>query len=316
VSCDLHGISSLPDATSNILNVSDIELTYHWTTSTSHTMSVWSSGAMFWKSHATELGFAHHYVLHLIFTVTALHLAHVRPARREEYIARANHHYGLALPSVTSELARINSDNCDAVLISVQFICFVCWARGPQPGEFLAFGESGSSEWLIMFRGIRTTLEILLSENFKNNHASRLTAKERPLPQYSDPPHFEEVLEELRDWVKHASTSEVERETDLRAIDILLDCYRSRYGGVDSEYHVVFAWLYKMSEEYLARLQLHESVPLITYAYFTVLMHDMERYWYMIGWTHHVMSGIYGILHDDHRVWIRWPMAQVGWIPP
>ena len=73
---------------------------------------------------------------------------------------------------------------------------------------------------------------------------------------------------------------------------------------------------YKQHEEFLTGLQRHDPAPLIIYAYFTVLMNDMERFWYIKGWTHHVMGGIYSILPDEHRMWIRWPMAEVGYIPP
>jgi hypothetical protein len=99
-------------------------------------------------------------------------------------------------------------------------------------------------------------------------------------------------------------------------VDILQECYSSRYEGVDSEYHVAFAWLYKMSDDFLDRLQQRQTIPLIIYAHFVVLMHEMERFWYMKGWTHHVMRGIFEALSREETAWIRWPMARVGWIAP
>lgn len=108
---------------------------YHWTTSTCYTLSSQASGATFWRSNIAELGFAHHHLLHLILAFTALHLARARPSRHIEYKTQAEHHYALALPDLTSELAHLNVENGDAVYVSVQLTCFITWARGPRPGD-------------------------------------------------------------------------------------------------------------------------------------------------------------------------------------
>jgi hypothetical protein len=288
---------------------------YHWTTSTCMTLSHQNAGATFWRTSVTEVSFSHDFVLHLLLAVTALHLAYCRPARHDEYTTLADYHYGAALPSVTSELSHISQENCDAVLLSVQLICFITWARRPQPGEYLAFGENGRSEWLIMFRGVRTTRESLEDGAFTRSLAPNLRTKTGPLRELRPPPAFNEPLAELLSYIKTNSTPS-ELECNLYSHKVLEECYHNRYCGVDGEYHVVFAWLYKMTDGFLEALQRHDAVPLVLYAHFAVLMNDMEAFWYMRGWTAHVLNGIWGILRDEDRVWIRWPMAIVGYIPP
>lgn len=250
-----------------------------------------------------------------MLALTALQLANCRSDRRERYEALADQHYECALGSVTQTITNINSDNCEAILLSVQLICFVNWARGPRPGEYLAFGGNGRSEWLIMFRGVRTTMENLRQQDFATRYDTAAQSKSRPLPPMNEPLAYETQLSELREHVSVVSLSS-EREENVQAVDALRNCYSSRYDGEDSEYHVVFAWLYKMSDSFLNRLQQRDPILLIIYAHFVVLMHEMERFWYMQGWTHHVMSGIYESLGREDRHWIRWPMAQVGWIAP
>ncbi|KAF2713820.1 hypothetical protein K504DRAFT_462304 [Pleomassaria siparia CBS 279.74] len=222
------------------------------------------------------MGFEHPYILHLVFAFTALHLATSRPDQRDEYMAISERHYEAALPVVTSELAKLNPKHCHAICMAVQLVCLIHCARGPQPGEFLAFGEGGRSEWLIMFRGIRTTRE------FMNTKYLRVKVPERPVPLYDFPPKYETALADLRDWVDHVSVmGDDERDANLHAVDELAKCYHARYGGTESELLLVFAWLYKMSDEYLRRLQDLEPVPLVIFAWFTVLLGDMERLWYV-----------------------------------
>jgi hypothetical protein len=278
-------------------------------------LSAWQAGATRWQTLVEDLGLQNEYVLHLIFALTALHLASCRPNRQDEYLAKADYHYESALTTLTSEIAHIGAHNCDAVLTAVQLICFINWARGPKPGEFLAFGEQGRSQWLIMFRGIRTTLDNFGTLPFSLTHGPATRSINRPLSQLCAPLNYVEQLSELHEHTAFLTAIGSASEEDVLSVNILKECYDSRYGGVDSEYHVVFAWLYRMPESFLDRLQHREAICLIIYAHFVVLMHDMERFWYMKGWTHHVMGGIFAALPNEHRNWIRWPIAHVGWIP-
>ena len=113
-----------------------------------------------------------------------------------------------------------------------------------------------------------------------------------------------------------SAETEGQRDGNTKSVDILKEMFDNRYTPKDSEYHVVFGWLYRMDEGFLQRLQNYEPGPLIIYGHFTVLMYDMEKFWYMKGWTHHIMSGIYAVLPNDYRPWLDWPMRQVSWIPP
>lgn len=296
------------------LNVADAELMYHWTTSTSLTLSSQSGGATFWKTSVTEIGLSHHYVLHLLLSLTALHLAHCRPTRYGEYTSLADHHYTAALPSVTSELAHIHKDNADPVLLSGMFICFITWARGPRPGEFLAFGENGRSEWLIMFRGVRITMESLDLASFSRSFPPNMRNRIKPPCELKRPPAYKEALADLLGYVK-SNSDPVQLKSNLFSHQVLEENYENRSNGIDGEYHAVFAWLYKMEESFLEALQRHDPVPLVLYAHFAVLMNDMESFWYMKGWTSHVLRGIWGILRNEDRVWVRWPMSVVGCIP-
>jgi hypothetical protein len=297
------------------LRISEIELTYHWSTTTSQSLSAWESGATVWRTLMEEVALNYRYVLHFMFALTALQLAHCRADRGAEYRRIADQHYNRALAGVTHSMKNISSDNCDSILISAELTCLVHFAIGPQTGDYLAFADYGTSGWLVMFRGIRTTLESFGRDNFTKTHVPAVKSKNRPLPAMDEPLRYAKQLKELHEHVSVTSPSS-ESKGNVRAVEILQDCYSSRYGGIDSEYHVAFAWLYKMSDDFLNRLQQRDALPLIIYAHFVVLMHEMEKFWYMKGWTHHIMRGIFEALDREQTPWIRWPMARVGWIGP
>ncbi|XPS69862.1 hypothetical protein M3J09_002114 [Ascochyta lentis] len=298
------------------LSISDIELTYHYTTSTCFTVSPWATSGINWQHQMAEIGFENPYVLHLMFAFTALHLAHCRPTRREQYVATADHHYEQALILVTPEIANLGPSNCDAVLAAVQMICFISWGRGPQPGEYLAFGRDKRSDWLMMFRGIRTTLSSISRKEFAKTHAPATNNKSRPLPAQEAPAGYEKQLDELREHVDFVSKDTPHHEEDTEAVDILREMYNNRYQGIDTEYHVAFGWLYRMTDSFFERLQQRDPTAMIVYAHFVVLISALEQFWYMQGWTHHVMDGIWESLPREHRAWLDWPAKRIAWIRP
>lgn len=305
-----HDVSSIE---TEGLQLSQIELTYHWTTTTSHSLSAWWTGAAVWQSLLHDVALRHTHVLHLMFALTASQLAVCRVDQKDRYVALADQHYEMALTNVTHAMANIDKDNSEAVFLSVQLICFVNWAKGPKEGEYLAFGRRGRSDWLIMFRGVRT-----ISQAFRQHNPPRKSdagiLKARPLPSLHEPDGWESQLSEIYEHISTVSAPS-EHDENVQAVEILKECFTSRYHGGDSEYHVVFAWLYRMSDDFLDRMQQHESIPLVLYAHFVVLMQEMERFWYMKDWTKHCMSGIYEALSKEYRPWIKWPMAKIGWIP-
>ncbi|KAJ8117291.1 hypothetical protein OPT61_g1470 [Boeremia exigua] len=298
------------------LPISEIELTYHYATSTCFSVSPWMTSGTNWQTQMADIGFSNPYVLHLMFALTALHLAHCRPDRREQYTATADSHYERALVLVTPNIANLNPSNCDAVLVAVQMICFITWGRGPQPGEYLAFGRDKKSDWLMMFRGIRTTLSSIERPQFAKTHAPATRSKSRPLPLQEIPEEYEKQLDDLREHLDFVSKDTPSHEEDLQSIDILREMYDNRYKGVDGEYHVAFGWLFRMSDDFLERLQQRDPIPMIIYAHFVVLIRVLEQFWYMQGWTHHVMSGIWDLLPREHRAWLDWPIKRIGWVKP
>lgn len=223
-----------------------------------------------------DIGFDNPYVLHLMFALTALHLAHCRPDRQEQYVATADHHYERALILVTPEIANLSSTNCDAVLMAVQMIRFIGWGRGPQPGEYLAFGRDKRSDWLMMFRGINATLSSIDRQQFVKTHAAATRGKDRPLPAQEGPEEYEKHLDELRNHVAFVSKDSPSVAEDDQAIAILCEMYDNRYSGVDTEYHVTFGWLFRMTDGFLERLQQRDPIPMIIYAYFVVLIRVLE----------------------------------------
>ncbi|KAH9427932.1 hypothetical protein MCOR02_011430 [Pyricularia oryzae] len=78
---------------------------------------------------------------------------------------------------------------------------------------------------------------------------------------------------------------------------------------------VVFGWMYHISDDFIERVKARHPVALAIFAHFVVLLSVLELKWTTKGWPEHLLSGIYDALGAAGRLWIRWPMERVGWLP-
>jgi hypothetical protein len=129
------------------------------------------------------------------------------------------------------------------------------------------------------------------------------------------------ILSDLRSRIM--SSPEVIRDPELgRTYDSAIDdlCAglttfsRPDYRPVDIT--DAFVWRFLHSEAFvpLLRAQKQEAVAIL--AHFCILLGKMESQWWLQGWGTHLLSRAWEILDQDHRLWIQWPIEELGWVPP
>lgn len=77
-----------------------------------------------------------------------------------------------------------------------------------------------------------------------------------------------------------------------------------------------FMWVYRVSDNLLPYLRVPTQEAVAIFAYFLVLLNRVPDQWWVRGWAEHLISKVYGLLDAEHRLWIRWPIEQLGWLPP
>lgn len=77
----------------------------------------------------------------------------------------------------------------------------------------------------------------------------------------------------------------------------------------------VYYWLYCMEDDFLDLIVQRRPLALVVFAHFVVLLRVLSGCWWMQGWTTHLMQEIWGLLDEDYRLWICWPIEELGWRP-
>lgn len=100
------------------------------------------------------------------------------------------------------------------------------------------------------------------------------------MPTQELPRDYERHLDDLKEHVEFVSKGTPGHEDNVQALNILREMHDNRCHSKDGEYHVSFGWLYRVTDNFLERLQQREHTPMIIYAYFVVLVCSLEPFWY------------------------------------
>lgn len=299
----------------------------------------------FWSIDCPKLGFAHPHTLHLILTYSALHMSRheADPERQQQLHDEAVLHFATALQQTRLELSRLGRHNAHALYVSSMLVCFCTFAKGPSDGDFLMFtaGGDGPATWMQLVRGVRTIIETMGSP-FMFDEDGPLRAMVRKDPddrtQDRDAERRERSRQHRPDWrppvnrLRHhicsllgPAGSDRPRNDDvcrlsLTALEEICPPCEAMWGKTpdeplerDQEYSV-YAWLYRLDDNFIRCLERKEQIALVVFAYFALLLKELEVYWFMQGWAEHIILGTDQFLDEEHKRWLEWPKEQLGLI--
>ncbi|KAJ5823235.1 hypothetical protein N7447_005575, partial [Penicillium robsamsonii] len=312
--------SSVLSQTQDTLSFADLRLFHHFVTETYRTLADETTDHnRIWQTHLPQWGFSSPSIFHLILALAALHLGYLHPEVRDQYVMQADEHFTFGIRSVSAILSSLDSENCQSIYMSTVLICFVYFAHGPKPGEYLVFSETGKAEWLVLMRGVRS---ILMSSHDKI-FTGVLEIQPDPAIQGVSPLLQDELREhqshikELRHYIETQTDGNSMGQIDVDALENLLEtfeeAYQCRSAGKDGVFLMPFVvgWIYRRPERFIGLLEEKEPLSLIVLAYWCILLKFMRSSWLMIAWDRHVITGIRESLGVEFHPWIEWPVSVI-----
>ncbi|RAH47384.1 Zn(II)2Cys6 transcription factor domain-containing protein [Aspergillus brunneoviolaceus CBS 621.78] len=285
-----------------------------------------------------RLGFSHHYVLRLLLAFAGFHLVRKSEGNPRvqymgtatDYFAEADRHLETAVQEVTALVPQINPENAPAMYASAIFIFLSSLAKGPQPGEYLAFRDDGGSGNLGLFLGVRSILE--LCQNDIPTDVFAVSGDESPdsdTPEGGDQAsrdpaigaeshNYEYHLNSLRQLLAiYVPDSNPRSPSYQRMLNHLHYCLAAVLGpgprspGMSLFPHI-FAWLYQLPDDLVHDLREQEPIALILFSFFCVLLHQLDAVWFIHHWPQHIVTGVYRKLDAAFRPFVQWPLDQLG----
>ena len=301
-------------------SILELELIHHYCTSTCYTLSQNAQLQTIWRIDIPQIGFSFPFVIRAILAISALHLAHCKPSKRDFFVETALRLHEAALRDVNKLLLNIDRDNCAAIYCLSALTCLISCAKPRGVNDFLLIGDSGLAEWLILFRGSRSIIFTYIDTLRRGPLAAMFSiGQRRTSSSTGDPPALPQPLQDLKCYLSETPTSPELLHVQLTAVDELSKSFAIVFDedaiGKPHDPAEVFVWLFRVSAEYLNMLGQRSPEALAIFAHYCVLLKQLEWAWWMQGWSMHLIAGVYHTLGYEHRAWIRWPMEQIGWVP-
>ncbi|GAP83946.2 putative c6 transcription protein [Rosellinia necatrix] len=284
-------VSSTPDAArypTTWFSVCELELFHHFITSTSLTLACDPVARDFWRVNVPQLGFLHPYVLKGVLSIAALHLARLRPQQKDSLVEQAMMHHtaasSMALPLITNA----SGENFPPIFHFSMLTTIITFARPRAPDNFLLVSDGILPDWLLISRGVRTLLQSEGDAVLSMSSLDALFYAAHNVPELCD------GILTLRRCFNLFYTSGFSEEERMRS---------------------ALMWLVKIPDPFVELLKGHDSGALCVLAFFCVLLKRLEYLWWIEGWAFHLIERIYSTLDERYRLWIRWPLEEIGWAP-
>lgn len=301
-----------------------LELHLQFITSTYKIFVRREKSAEVWQNTIPRLALQYTFLLHGILAVSALHLASLRPHRQREYTVLAAEHQDLALPLFRESVMNVDEQNCHAVF------AFAIVAAGyilasSQPTESLldaGLGEAwGIVEWA---QFVRNSYKAYTPQLWAHITAGPLALTIEP-GIVDDPNDFsaspdDHHLTELFPLLSLPPIASAEDQAEMgeyrAALQELRRTYRmphtSSTAGTYLPKSAPFAWILRVSSNFLAMLSERRPIALILLAHNCVLLKQFEPAWYINGLADRLVAIVYEHLNEGSRRWIEWPLEVVG----
>ncbi|KAH8674282.1 hypothetical protein BX600DRAFT_227643 [Xylariales sp. PMI_506] len=334
------------------LNLADLELLHNFTTMTYATMSEDPTVREFYRISLVQVGLSRDYIMQAVLAISSLHLAHHRHGASDHYQSLAMSHHerasraalDLVVPDLSPDDAQIlflfsvlttfygknyirdgSSIQGDSMVLRKLLIrTFTSsealgWPR--KPDDKLLIGETAFPTWVFLLRGTHGFVEVAgvpdkgpISPLFKQA-AVRFELREAA---HAQQPCSVQPLVDLQTRVAQQQLSAEMQTTYHNAIEELKKSFALAGQSGTQPYMMVdtFTWFYMVAGDFIPLLQIPTPEAIAIFTFFCVLLKKHDHHWWVRGWPEQLIEQAYSMLDDERRLWIRWPIEEIGWIPP
>ncbi|ESZ97284.1 hypothetical protein SBOR_2312 [Sclerotinia borealis F-4128] len=300
------------------LNLMDLEVFNNFCTSTCFSLNSNPEVRELWRTTVVKIAFQHEFVMRALLALSALHMARNAPGPSQQLYEYSMQQHQAALRQGTALIPNITVENCAALHIFSVVTGMHTLGRPRSVDEFVIVGENGITTWLILFQGVTSIIEQFRDTLITGPLALLFAARnERVILRQTYTEDDREHLGHLRSAIETTVLDEHEVQIYTDAIHDLELSYKFMYKCPAEKYETsdIFIWLFRLSDDYLARLKAGTQEALAILAYSSVCFKKLENLWWIEGWSNHLMANIYSFLDEEHKQWVQIPINEIGWAP-
>ncbi|KAL3417703.1 hypothetical protein PVAG01_10713 [Phlyctema vagabunda] len=308
-----------PEAELPSLNYVELRLMQQFFNTTHKSLTSKPEFQKMWQTELSDFALKHEFAIRSIFALSALEIANTTIDSSESsfYTSHAMLQHQQALRLAHEALEDPSPDNCSALHI-FSGLAFIFTMAKPRDGARALSGESPLMvEWFSLMAGIQA-IKASFSESLDTGpHGPLLIAARQATSERVAHARREPLLHELETLVRIHVANVEELIVYSRCIDYLHVCFNIiDRPDMECECADVFTWFFAVSPEFIALLKNGAQEALAIFAFACVLFLKIEHFWWAAGWAQYLVAETFEGLDEQHQSWARWPMEQVGLLPP
>ncbi|KAF9874992.1 C6 zinc finger protein [Colletotrichum karsti] len=297
------------------LNFVDLELIHNFTTSVYTTLSTDPLVCQMWRVSVVRLALKCDYVMRTLLSISALHLAHQQPERKEALVAKALLYHRIASREAMDLMSGLDERNAENLFLFSLLTIFFALASGRYLKESAVVWESAFPDWTFLLSGTCSLIKMLNARTYNGMLRPIINyATERFFTARGDSSTHPEALNSLRRLINDNCHDEALLNTYNYAIDELrhplsLALYSGERG---MDIMDMFIWKYFVAEDFLPLLKSPETnqEAVVIYAHFCIVLSRLEikytEQYYQIFYIINNMEWAKQTYNQQYERWVPW----------
>ncbi|KAG5655138.1 hypothetical protein KAF25_001911, partial [Fusarium avenaceum] len=285
----------------------DLELLHHFSTVTYSTLANRQDLLQMWQIRIPKMAMKQRFLMHILFSVTSLHIASSRPEDASAYIDRAIRHNNIALREYRSKLHSITPENSPSIFACSTLLIIAALrlsASGPHREPVGAIEEIAGI--FVLTQGVRLVLSEMRDWIRQSEIAPLFLGRELD-GNIILPKDVADALGLLEKCNQQSADSGSDKQAYALAIQGLKACFM-HLQSKERDNGVVLNWAVDVEQDYIRLLGLRRPMALVILAYFAVTLEEVRETWWANG------SEFLAFIDRLNHVFVSLPIFQVAHI--
>jgi hypothetical protein len=231
-----------------------------------------------WQIQIPKMAMKQEFLMHILFSVTSLHIASLSPENMSSYIDRAIRHNNITLREYRSKLHSITPENSPSLFAYSTLLIITALrlsASGPHQEPIGAIEEIAGI--FILIQGVRLVLSGMRNWIRESEIAPLFIGRELN-NSIILPKNIADALGLLEKCNQQSADPVSDKKAYALAIQRLKACFihlRSK----ERDNRIVLSWAIDVNQDYFRLLGLRRPIALVILAYFAVTLEEVRETW-------------------------------------
>ena len=320
---EMHTSQSQLNEQTTALGITDVRLLHNWTVEAYKGFGDTIEEKNFWQIEVPQLACIHPFLMHSLLAISCLHLARQSTDRSAHYPTIAAEHQNKALPayrSIISDLESSRTEQSGRAVVAVTSLTTIYAVLSPISADSQLSEASRVLAHLIesfsLLRGARGVVAVVgdAVEGCTMTSLTRAVSGDMNLALNPEDARLAILKPTIsRDPGVSPLVADDRSQVSSNALYLLRRCFAMLFlpSKPVSIKRALYNWVECIPNTYLEALSELQSGALVVLAHWCILLKRAETKWYLRGSAENIMSIIAGVLDEEWRTQIAWPLQVV-----